>query len=98
MTTQSELFVIVNYNAARARGAWAQVHAALDAAKVRFDAHEAKRTGDAQARARAALSAGYRTIAVIGGGGTLSEAGAGFFTRQQEPDRSAVGSQPDPAA
>ncbi|MFL6212015.1 MAG: diacylglycerol/lipid kinase family protein [Pyrinomonadaceae bacterium] len=97
MTTQSELFVIVNYNAARTRGAWAQVRAALDAAKVRFDAHEAKQTGDAQARARAALGAGYRTVAVIGGDGTLSEVVAGFFTRQQELDRPPVAINPNAA-
>ncbi len=90
MATQPELFVIVNYNAARARQAWAHVRSTLDGASVRFDAHEARRVGDAQARARLALHEGYRTIAVVGGDGTLSEVAAGFFTRTQAIDRSPV--------
>jgi diacylglycerol kinase (ATP) len=97
MTTQPELFVIVNYNAARARGAWAQVRPALDAASVRFAAHEAKQAGDAQARTRAAINEGYRTIAVIGGDGTLSEVAAGFFTSHQELARPPVAINPNAA-
>ncbi len=84
---QPELFVIVNYNAARARQAWPHVRATLNSAGVRCDAHEARHVGDAQARARLALHEGYRTIAVIGGDGTLSEVAAGFFTREREIDR-----------
>jgi YegS/Rv2252/BmrU family lipid kinase len=95
MTTQPELFIIVNYNAARARGAWAQVRPALDAAGICFDAHEAKQTGDAQARTRVAINEGYRTIAVIGGDGTLSEVATGFFTSQQELDRPPVAINPN---
>jgi diacylglycerol kinase (ATP) len=79
MTVQAETFVIVNYNAARARAAWAQVGRALAGSGVRFDAHEAKQAGDAQSSARAALRAGYRTIAVVGGDGTLGEVVSGFF-------------------
>src|SRR5205823_493674 len=97
MTAQPELFVIVNYNAARARGAWAQVRPALDAAGVRFRAHEAKQAGDAQARARVALGEGYRTIAVVGGDGTLGEVAAGFFTRVQELARPPVAVNADAA-
>ncbi|MCA1564092.1 MAG: diacylglycerol kinase family lipid kinase [Acidobacteria bacterium] len=82
MTQQAETFVVVNYNAARARAAWAQVGHALRESGVRFDAHEAKEAGDAQSSARAALRAGYRTIAVVGGDGTLGEVVTGFF----EPD------------
>ncbi len=84
MSIQPELFVIVNYEAARARQAWAVVQAALKDANVRFDAHEARQSGDAQTRARLALHEGYRTIAVVGGDGTLSEVATGFFTRTHE--------------
>ncbi len=90
MSAQPELFVIVNYNAARAQAAWAQVRAALNDAAVRFDAHEARHVGDAQARARVALSEGYRTIAVVGGDGTLSEVAAGFFKHEQAFAQSSV--------
>ncbi|HEV2881399.1 MAG TPA: diacylglycerol kinase family protein [Pyrinomonadaceae bacterium] len=79
MTRQAETFVVVNYNAARARAAWAQVARVLTESGVRFDAHEAKEAGDAQSSARAALRAGYRTIAVVGGDGTLGEVVSGFF-------------------
>ncbi|PYS93468.1 MAG: hypothetical protein DMF64_04495 [Acidobacteria bacterium] len=84
--SQTELFVIVNYKAARARKAWSVVQPALVGAQLRFDAHAARHTGDAQARARAALNEGYRTIAVVGGDGTLSDVAAGFFARKDETD------------
>jgi diacylglycerol kinase family enzyme len=78
---QPDLFVIVNYKAARARAAWRMVRPALVAAGIGFDAHEARQPGDAQARARLALREGYRIVAVVGGDGTLSEVAAGFFAR-----------------
>jgi YegS/Rv2252/BmrU family lipid kinase len=81
MSEQAETFVVVNYNAARARVAWAQIERVLKARGVRFEAHEAKEAGDAQSAARAALVAGYRTIAVVGGDGTLGEVVTGFFAR-----------------
>ncbi|HEX8070067.1 MAG TPA: diacylglycerol kinase family protein [Pyrinomonadaceae bacterium] len=84
MSVQPELFVIVNYQAARARAAWDFVRPALAAAGIRFDAHAARQPGDAQTRARLALREGYRTIAVVGGDGTLSEVAAGFFARAAE--------------
>ncbi|HEX8131002.1 MAG TPA: diacylglycerol kinase family protein [Pyrinomonadaceae bacterium] len=86
MTVQAKTFVVVNYNAARARAAWAQVGRVLAESGVRFDAHEAKEAGDAQRSAREALRAGYRTIAVVGGDGTLGEVVSGFF----EPERPGV--------
>ncbi|HEX8458177.1 MAG TPA: YegS/Rv2252/BmrU family lipid kinase [Pyrinomonadaceae bacterium] len=76
---QAETFVVVNYSAARARAAWAQVRRVLGESGVRFEAHEARAAGDAQAAARDALRAGYRTIAVVGGDGTLGEVVTGFF-------------------
>ena len=84
MSVQPELFVIVNYRAARARLAWTRARPALLEAGVRFDAHEARQAGDAQARARQALHEGYRTIAVVGGDGTLGEVAAGFFTHTHD--------------
>jgi YegS/Rv2252/BmrU family lipid kinase len=79
MSEQAETFVVVNYSAARARVAWAQIERVLKARGVRFEAHEAKEAGDAQSAAREALGAGYRTIAVVGGDGTLGEVVTGFF-------------------
>jgi YegS/Rv2252/BmrU family lipid kinase len=84
MTIQAETFVVVNYNAARARAAWAQAARVLSESGVRFDAHEAKEAGDAQTSAREALRAGYRTIAVVGGDGTLGEVVSGFFEPEGE--------------
>lgn len=81
MTIQAETFVIVNYNAARARAAWTQIERVLKASGVGFDAHEALLAGDAQSAAREALRAGYLTIAVVGGDGTLGEVVTGFFER-----------------
>ncbi|HEV2800235.1 MAG TPA: diacylglycerol kinase family protein [Pyrinomonadaceae bacterium] len=76
---QAETFVVVNYSAARARAAWALAERVLRESGVRFDAHEARAAGDAQSAARGALRAGYRTIAVVGGDGTLGEVVTGFF-------------------
>lgn len=86
MTVRAETFVVVNYNAARARAAWVQVERTLAEGGVRFDVHEAKEAGDAQTSAREALRAGYRTIAVVGGDGTLGEVVTGFF----EPEGAGV--------
>jgi diacylglycerol kinase family enzyme len=79
MASRSGTFVVVNHSAARARAAWEVVRRALDGAGVKFDAHEARALGDARARTRDALRAGYRTVAVVGGDGTLSEVVNGFF-------------------
>lgn len=84
MSEQAETFVVVNYNAARARAAWTQIERALKAGGVRFSAHEAKEAGDAQSAAREALGAGYRTIAVVGGDGTLGEVVSGFFALEEK--------------
>jgi diacylglycerol kinase family enzyme len=86
MSVRANTFVIVNHSAARARAAWADVRRALGASGVAFDAHEAREFGDARQSARAALNAGYRTIAVVGGDGTLSEVVNGFFADEADPD------------
>jgi diacylglycerol kinase (ATP) len=87
MSDQAETLVIVNHSAARARVAWAVVRRALADAGVAFDAHEAREFGDARTRARAALGAGYRTVAVVGGDGTLSQVVNGFFADENAARR-----------
>lgn len=79
--------VIINPAAARARRAWPKVQAMLRESRLDFDVYETEFAGDATLATRRALSTGYTTIAVIGGDGTLSEAGAGFF-EFDEDDRS----------
>jgi diacylglycerol kinase (ATP) len=71
--------VVVNYGAARARAAWAAVRRELAKAGVPVEAHEAREFGDARRAACVALGEGYRTVAVVGGDGTLSEVVSGFF-------------------
>jgi diacylglycerol kinase family enzyme len=85
-----ETFVIVNHSAARARAAWLEVRRELAGAGVSFDAHEARAFGDARSSARAALEAGYHTLAVVGGDGTLSEVVNGFFASEDEDDRGVI--------
>lgn len=79
MNAQRRTLVIVNPASARARRAWPLIESALTRDGVRFDTHATAREDDATTTARAALRAGYQTIAVVGGDGTLSEAAAGFF-------------------
>jgi diacylglycerol kinase family enzyme len=90
-----ETFVIVNHSASRARAAWVEVRHALRSAGVSFDAHEARTFGDARLSARDALAAGHRTIAVVGGDGTLSEVVNGFFANENEADRSEIETDSD---
>jgi diacylglycerol kinase (ATP) len=73
------LFVVVNHTAARARKAWPRVREALTRARVAFEAHESTRQGETEERTRAALQRGFRTIAAVGGDGTLGAAANGFF-------------------
>ena len=71
--------VIINPAAARARRLWPRISGALRDSGLDFDVHETQFAGDATRRVREALRAGFHTIAVVGGDGTLSEAAAGFF-------------------
>jgi YegS/Rv2252/BmrU family lipid kinase len=73
------LFVVVNHTAARARGAWPRVRAALARAGVHVEAHESTRPGETEEYTRAALERGCATVAAVGGDGTLSAAANGFF-------------------
>ncbi len=77
--SEAGLFVVVNHTAARARLAWPRVREALAGAGVAFEAHESTRPGETEERTRAALSGGFKTIAAVGGDGTLSAAASGFF-------------------
>ena len=79
MEDACETLIIINHTAARAREVWSGVRGELERHNLRFNAHEARGPGDAQATAREAVRAGYRVIAVVGGDGTLSEVAAGFF-------------------
>ncbi|HEX8143502.1 MAG TPA: diacylglycerol kinase family protein [Pyrinomonadaceae bacterium] len=84
MNSRTSTLIIINNAAARARRAWPALKALLAASRLSFDVHETKYAGEATTRVRAALRAGYRTIAVVGGDGTLSEAAAGFFDDRAE--------------
>lgn len=73
------LFVVVNSRAARARAAWPRVREALTGACVRFEASEPSTPRETEEATRAALTEGFRTVAVVGGDGTLSASASGYF-------------------
>ena len=75
--------IIINNVAAKAQGAWPRIRELLKSAGVSYESYETTATGDATARARAALKDGVSTIGVVGGDGTLSEAAEGFFEFKQ---------------
>lgn len=75
----TQLFVVVNSRAARARAAWPRLRDALNASGVSFDACEPSTPRETEEAARAALTRGFRTVAVVGGDGTLSAAASGYF-------------------
>src|SRR4029077_3067508 len=79
MTSETRPLIIVNSAAAKARQAKPVVLRHLEAADVNFDFYETTRPGDATIRTRQALRDGVRTVAALGGDGTLSEAAEGFF-------------------
>lgn len=79
MTSAQRLLIIINHAAAKARRAWPVVRARLEENGIQMDFYETARPGDATTRTRTALKAGYHTVAVVGGDGTLSEAAEGFF-------------------
>lgn len=79
MSEQTKLFVVVNRAAARARRAWPLVREALARGGVGFEAHESLMPGETERRTREALAAGFGTVAVVGGDGTLSAAASGYF-------------------
>lgn|SRR6266404_2713121 len=75
----SRTLIILNNSAARTRRAWPRIKDQLTAAGIRFDIHETLATGDATTAARLAISQGFRTLAVVGGDGTIGETAEGFF-------------------
>src|SRR5918998_808462 len=79
MSERKRLLVIVNHAAARAREASPAVRAALERAGVGFELRESVRPGETEAAAREGFAGGCRTVAVVGGDGTLSAAAAGYF-------------------
>jgi diacylglycerol kinase (ATP) len=85
LKSSGRVLVVVNLSAARARSAWPQVKDALARAGVAFDAYEPSAgAGETERRVRSALGEGCRTVAVVGGDGTLSEAARGFFESAEE--------------
>ena len=89
---QHRTLIIINRVAAKARRAWPNIAAKLQESGIEFELYETTARGDATFRSRAALLEGFRTIAVVGGDGTLSEAAEGFF----EFDRLLADSLPRP--
>jgi diacylglycerol kinase (ATP) len=79
-----ETLVIINPAAARARRSWPTIKSALEESGLEFEVYETRFAGDATRRVRESLRAGSKTIAVVGGDGTLSEAAAGFFDFDEE--------------
>ena len=75
----TQLFVVVNSRAARARAAWPRLRGALLDSGVSFEACEPSAPRETEGATRAALTRGFRTIAVVGGDGTLSAAASGYF-------------------
>jgi YegS/Rv2252/BmrU family lipid kinase len=76
----TQLFLVVNNAAARARAAWPRLREALTTAGVRFEASEPRGARATEEATRAAVEKGFSTIAVVGGDGTLSASASGFFT------------------
>ena len=74
-----KVLVIVNNAASKARRLWPGIKQQLIAAGIDFKAHETAHAGDATLTVRKALSNGVKTVAVVGGDGTISEAAEGFF-------------------
>lgn len=75
----TQLFVVVNSRAARARAAWPRLRDALKDSGVRFEACEPSTPRETEEATRAALTEGFSTVAVVGGDGTLSAAASGYF-------------------
>jgi YegS/Rv2252/BmrU family lipid kinase len=76
--------IIINNAAAKARAAWPMVCERLDATKVEYESYKTTKPGDATVRTREALESGIKTIAVVGGDGTLSEVAQGFFAFNED--------------
>ena len=93
-----KVFVIINNVAAKARAAWPAVRERLQTDGIDFAFAETTCAGDATLLTRDALRAGYQTIAVIGGDGTLSETAEGFFDLANSGDLTSLPTAINPAA
>jgi YegS/Rv2252/BmrU family lipid kinase len=76
--------ILINPKSNRARSAWLRIKDALAENTIQCDVKETTTRGQGETITRDALNAGYQTIAVVGGDGTISETVRGFF---QEPDQ-----------
>lgn len=76
--------ILINPTSNRARSAWVRIKDALAENAILCDVEETTTRGQGETLTRDALHAGYRTIAVVGGDGTISESVRGFF---QPPDQ-----------
>ncbi len=77
-------FIIINNIAARARRVWPLVRSKLRYRGLEFGWYETTGPGDATIQTRTALRDGFRTIAVVGGDGTLGECAEGFFSLDKQ--------------
>ncbi|HVF27624.1 MAG TPA: diacylglycerol kinase family protein [Pyrinomonadaceae bacterium] len=84
MVAPTRALIIINKTAARARRAWPLIQATLAESGVQYDTCEPAHAGDTEKETRARLRAGYHTVAIVGGDGTLSEAASGFFESCEE--------------
>jgi diacylglycerol kinase family enzyme len=71
--------IVINPTSGRARRAWVRIRDALAENAIRCDVEETTTRGQGETLTRDALNAGYQTIAVVGGDGTISESVRGFF-------------------
>lgn len=76
--------VLINPASARARSARVRIKDVLDKHAIGFDLAETTTRGQGETLTRDALNAGYQTIAVVGGDGTISESVRGFFHEPNE--------------
>lgn len=89
------MLIVVNNVAAKARQAWPKIKTQLDAAGVNYQTYQTQQPGDATLQTRVALNSGVQLIVVVGGDGTLSEAAAGFFQFNDDPERLPAPINPD---
>lgn len=90
-----DTLIIINNAAAKAKRAWPIIKEHLQKAHFNFIVYETGAPGDATRKTRTALRNGAKTIAVVGGDGTLSEAAEGFFDFQENLHDLPVAINPD---
>jgi YegS/Rv2252/BmrU family lipid kinase len=78
------LLILLNPTSSRCLNTWTKVKDRLAEQSVSYELCETTTRGEGEKLTRDALHAGYQTIAVVGGDGTISETVRGFF---REPDQ-----------